>query len=176
MYHSKISNLLALNEIDDSEFHAKLFRTLLLGVFETICKEMKKQNVKNVEKEKFRNHKDKIVATKLLVKKYAGCQLDEDGYIFMKDLLSAHFRTGDARKRFDVTYREFLTKQQHGLCAICKCPITAQTAHLDHIIPWEYVGDALECNYQMLCETCNERKGSATYFEFSMLLLNKRKI
>ena len=175
MYRSKVSNLLVLNEIDDLEFHTKLFRTLLLGVFETICKEMKKQNVKNLEKEKFRNLNDKVVATKLLVKKYAGCQLDEEGYNFMKDLLSAHFRTGDARKRFDAPYRELLTKQQHGLCAICKCPVTAQTAHLDHIIPWEYVGDTLECNYQMLCETCNERKGSATYFEFSMLLLNKRK-
>lgn len=176
MYRSKISNLLALNEIDELEFHEKLFRTLLLGVFETICKEMKKQNVKNVEKEKFRNHKDKVVATKLLVKKYAGCQLDEDGCQLMKDLLSAHFRTGDARKRFDAPYRELLTSQQHGSCAICKCPITASTAHLDHIIPWEYVGDTLEGNYQMLCETCNERKGSATYFEFSMLLLNKRNI
>ena len=44
MYKEKITELISLNDIDDNEFHEKLFRTLLLGVFETICKEMKKQN------------------------------------------------------------------------------------------------------------------------------------
>ena len=39
------------------------------------------------------------------------------------------------------------------------------------------VGDAnkLDENYQSLCETCDERKGTATYYKFSRLLLNKRK-
>ena len=174
MYRDRIAELISLNGIDNFEFHKKLFSTLLLGVFETICKEMKKQNTKLEEKEKFRKHGDKIVATKLLVRKYAGCQLNEEGYHFLSDLFGAHFKTGDPRKRYDEIFREQLTIKQNGLCAICKSHITAKKSHLDHIIPWEYVGDFLEGNYQMLCETCNERKGSATYFEFSRLLLNKK--
>lgn len=174
MYKEKITELISLNDIDDNEFHEKLFRTLLLGVFETICKEMKKQNKKQEEKEKFRNHKDKIVACKMIVRKYAGCQLNEEGYAFLANLLIAHFRTGDPRKKHDDKFRAKLTNQQHGLCAICKKQITTQQAHLDHIIPWDYVGDELNENYQMLCETCNERKGTATYFEFSRLLLNRK--
>ncbi|MBR5553923.1 MAG: HNH endonuclease [Clostridia bacterium] len=51
--------------------------------------------------------------------------------------------------------------------------MSSRTSHLDHIIPWDYVGDNLSDNYQMLCEICNTRKGTSTYFEISMLLLNK---
>lgn len=173
MYNQKITELLALNGIDDKLFYQKLYRTLLLGVFEVICKEMKKRGTKTAEKEIYRKHADKIIATKRIVNQYVGCKLKEEDYAELSTLLAAHFRTGDLRKRFDSAFRERLTKQQNGQCAICKAPITSNDAHLDHIIPWDYVGDNLEDNYQMLCETCNERKGTAAYFELSMLLLNK---
>lgn len=176
MHRQKTLDLLRLNGIDETVFYRKLHRTLLLGVFETVCKEMKKQKTKTAEKERFRKHKDKILPTKMIVKQYAGCELSGDDYAEIATLLAAHFRTGDHRKRFENPYREQLIKQQNGQCAICKTSITVKTAHLDHIIPWDYVGDNLVDNYQMLCETCNERKGTAAYFEFSMLLLNKREV
>lgn len=175
MYKQKTSELLKMNGIDESLFYLKLHRTLLLGVFEVVCKEMKKQNTKAEEKERFRKYNDKIVPTKKMVKKYAGCQLTDDDYAELATLLTAHFRTGDPRKKFEEAFRERLTEQQNGKCAICKIRISEKSAHLDHVIPWDYVGDNLDGNYQMLCETCNERKGTATYFEFSMLLLNRSK-
>ena len=174
MYKQKLSKLLEINGIDEALFHQKIYRTLLLGVFEVTCKEMKKQNTKTIEKERFRKYKNKIVATKKIVKQYAGCELSDEDYTELSILLTAHFRMGDSRKKYEDSYREQLTKQQNGQCAICKTKITAKNSHLDHIIPWDYVGDNLDGNYQMLCETCNERKGTATYFELSMLLLNKR--
>ena len=137
---------------------------------------MKKQNTKIAEKEDFRKRKDKTVATKLIVNRYVGCELNDEDYEKLSFLLTAHFRTGGSRKKYEDSYRDQLIKQQNGQCNICKKPITAKESHLDHIIPWDYVGDNLEGNYQMLCETCNERKGTATYFELSMLLLNKEKI
>ena len=173
MFKEKTEELLRLNEISEDLFHQKLHRTLLLGVFEVICKEMKKQNTKIEEKERFRKYKDKTVPTKKIVKQYSGCELSGDDYAEMAKLLTAHFRIGDPRKKYDDAYREQLTREQNGQCAICKTAICAKGAHLDHIVPWDYVGDNLENNYQMLCETCNERKGKAAYFEFSMLLLNK---
>ena len=173
MYQKKISELLAMNGIDETVFNQKLYRTLLLGVFEVICKEMKKQNTKTAEKERFRRHEDKLVATKKIVKRYAGCELTDEDYAELAPLLSAHFRTGDSRKRFEDSFRNQLIQQQNGQCAICKTRITANGAHLDHIVPWDYVGDNLDHNYQMLCESCNERKGTAAYFEISMLLLNR---
>ena len=52
MFKQKTEELLRLNAISEDLFHQKLHRTLLLGVFEVICKEMKKQNTKTKEKEK----------------------------------------------------------------------------------------------------------------------------
>ena len=173
MYDDKILNLLALNGIDVEVFNQKLHKTLLLGVFEVVCKEIKKQGSKATERTSFRKFKNKTIPTKRIIKQYAGCELLDDEYEEMATLLGAFFNTGDPRKKYDAIYREQLTKKQNGKCAICKTNITAKSAHLDHIIPWDYVGDQLENNYQMLCETCNERKGTAAYFEFSMLLLNK---
>lgn len=173
MFKQKTEELLKLNCIDEDLFHQKLHQTLLLGVFEVICKEMRKQNTKTSEKERFRKYKDKTVPTKKIVKQYSGCELTADDYDELATLLTSHFRTGAPRKKYDDAYREQLTKKQNGQCAICKKHISAKGSHLDHIVPWDYVGDNLENNYQMLCETCNERKGKATYFEFSMLLLNK---
>lgn len=173
MDKGKILDLLAMNGIEESVFLEKLHRTLLLGVFEVVCKEIKKQKRKSVEKESFRKFKDKTIPTRKIVERYAGCQLSGDDYIELSRLLAAFFRTGDPRKKFDDPYREQLLKGQGGRCAICHTEITAERAHLDHIVPWDYVGDNLDNNYQMLCESCNERKGTATYFEFSMLLLNK---
>lgn len=173
MNKGKILDLLAMNGIEESAFLEKLYHTLLLGVFEVVCKEIKKQDVKTTEKERFRKFKDKVIPTRMIVERYAGCQLCDEDYMEMAKLLTAFFRTGDPRKTFDDAYREQLVKRQSGRCAICHGKITAKDAHLDHIIPWDYVGDNLDDNYQMLCETCNKRKGTATYFEFSMLLLNK---
>ena len=87
--------------------------------------------------------------------------------------IGAFFRTGDPRKKYDDDFREALTQKQNNKCAVCGKNISSRTSHLDHIIPWDYVGDNLSDNYQMLCEICNTRKGTSTYFEISMLLLNK---
>lgn len=173
MYQEKISDLLEMNGIEEPVFLQKLHRTLLLGVFETVCKEIKKQNTKIEEKERFRAYTDKAVPARKIAARYAGCKLDDDGYIELSRLLTAFFRTGDPRKNFDSPYREQLVKRQRGRCAVCHARITAKDSHLDHIVPWAYVGDNLNDNHQMLCGTCNERKGTAAYFEFSMLLLNK---
>ncbi len=169
----KIADLLAVNGIEESVFLEKLYRALLLSVFEVVCKEIKKQGVKTMEKENFRKFKNKVIPTRGIVARYAGCQLPDEDYAEMARLLTAFFRTGSPRKKFQDDYREQLIKRQAGQCAICHAPITAKGAHLDHIVPWEYVGDNLEDNYQMLCGICNQRKGTAAYFEFSMLLLNK---
>ena len=174
MYSEMISNLLKANKIDGEIFGEKLYNTLILGVFEAICKDIKKNNTKIDEKVRFmRYSNDKIAATKNIVRRYVGCDLSKTEYIKLSELLTAFFRAGDPRKKFDDNFRESLIEKQNYKCAICGKNISSQNSHLDHIIPWDYVGDNLNDNYQMLCETCNTRKGTSTYFEISMLLLNK---
>lgn len=174
MYSEQISHLLEANDIDVEVFEQKLHNTLILGVFEAICKDIKKLGNKTEEKVRFMKYSnDKIAATKNIVKRYVGCTLSENEYGKLSELLIAFFRTGDSRKKFDEDFRESLSRKQNNRCAVCGKNISSRTSHLDHIIPWDYVGDNLSDNYQMLCETCNTRKGTSTYFEISMLLLNK---
>ena len=173
MLSGNVNELLSLNGIDQKNFEEKLYCTLVLGVFEVICKDIKKKKTKISEREMFRKRNNKISAAKSIVNRYVGCSLTEDGYAQISRLLTAFFSTGDPRKHFDESFRSSLVCRQNGKCAICGKRITSSIAHLDHIIPWEYVGDCLQDNYQMLCETCNTRKGNATYFELSMMLLNK---
>ena len=71
-------------------------------------------------------------------------------------------------------YRLKLLSAQNNKCNICGKSINVTSSHLDHIVPWDYVGDSLDNNYQMLCDTCNTRKGSSTYFEIAMTLLNRK--
>lgn len=174
MYNERIFGLLKANKIDEEAFEKKLYNTLILGVFEAICKDIKKNRTKTDEKVRFmRYSNDKIAATKNIVRRYVGCHLSDSEYIKLSELLTAFFRTGDSRKNFDNNFREALTQKQNNKCAVCGKNISSRNSHLDHIIPWDYVGDNLNDNYQMLCETCNTRKGTSTYFEISMLLLNK---
>lgn len=169
----KTERLLNINGIDQRKFDEKLYQTLLLGVFEALCKDIRKADAWVLERDRYRKYSDKTIAAKKLVTQYVGCTLNDEDYSRLAELLSAFFSAGDARKQFDENYREKLISQQHRRCAICNKPIDITNSHLDHIVPWDYVGDCLKDNYQMLCGTCNTRKGKSVYFELSMLLLNR---
>ena len=169
----RTEQLLQINGIDQAQFDEKLYQTLLLGVFEALCKDIRKNDAWVVERERYRRYTNKTVAAKIIVSNYVGCILPDEAYVRMADLLSAFFSTGDSRKQFDLGYREKLVNSQGKKCAICKKDISVSNSHLDHIVPWDYVGDCLKENYQMLCETCNTRKGKSTSFELSMMLLNR---
>ena len=171
MYNSKIENLLQINNITRSSFEEKAYYTMLLGVFETICKEITKQNLKVHEKEKFRTSPNKLLATKHLVSKYVGCKLSEDEYFYLMNLFIAFFNKDNIRKIYDKKYRQNLLSKQNNKCIICNKNINISSSHLDHIVPWSYVGDELSDNYQMLCESCNAKKNNSIWYEMAMLLL-----
>jgi len=78
---------------------------------------------------------------------------------------------GALRERNNQLKMDLLSQQKY-ICPYCKEKISIKNSHLDHIVPWEYVGDELSGNYQMLCSRCNERKGASPLFELSMLLYN----
>lgn len=173
MYKEKIEKILLDNSITTEEFDNKLYNTLLLGIFEAVCKDIKKNNTRIDEKERYRKNPDKISATKLLIDRYLNCSLSREEYEILNTYFHAFFSKDGTRKLFDEEFRIKLLREQNYKCNICGKSIDV-SSHLDHIVPWDYVGDCLEDNYQMLCDTCNTRKGAATYFEISMTLLNRK--
>ena len=169
---TRIANLLKENDISVQSFDDAVYSTILAGIFETICKEIKKQNKKTEELIRFRNSRDHILVTKGIVNRYMGCKLSEQEYLYLYQLLRAFFRKKDYRIEIPVKTRTDLLTLQNYRCPFCKRTIDIRNSHLDHIVPWDFVGDELMDNYQMLCARCNERKGASSFFGLSMLFYN----
>lgn len=72
--------------------------------------------------------------------------------------------TGDERALSLRTFekRDMARKyeEQGHKCAICKKTFPIEKMHGDHIIPWSEGGKTVYDNLQMLCATCNIRKGA----------------
>lgn len=95
--------------------------------------------------------------------------LTEDEAKYMLELIQAYLNKSTFRKKVDNFVRnELLVKQNHK-CAICSCYMD-NNAHLDHIIPFKYVGDELKNNYQLLCPNCNRIKNVNMDYQLKYLI------
>lgn len=63
-----------------------------------------------------------------------------------------------------------LLELQRGQCPYCKADIRAGGYHLDHLVPLSAGGLNKDGNIQLLCKTCNLRKGSKLPGEFAQRL------
>ena len=58
-----------------------------------------------------------------------------------------------------LAYRR-LIERQGGRCVSCGVHFSGEDETLDHIIPWQFVGDVLDgSNWQLMCLACNAGKG-----------------
>lgn len=59
------------------------------------------------------------------------------------------------------TQDKLIRSRQGSRCASCGCLLKDTQETLDHIVPWQLIGDVDDgCNWQILCSTCNSGKGS----------------
>ena len=60
-------------------------------------------------------------------------------------------------------HRDTLYVRQGGRCAVCGGVVLRQgrQAHVDHIVPLAAGGSGRFRNLQLLCRTCNQRKGAS---------------
>jgi len=90
-----------------------------------------------------------------------------------KDLLRCQERR--ARKRANggrlspgITGK--LMQLQRGRCAICEGDLSVVGKHLDHIVPLAAGGVHEDHNIQLLCPSCNHRKGARDPIEYMQSL------
>ena len=50
-------------------------------------------------------------------------------------------------------------KRDNQICAVCGNPVKDADIEFDHIIPWAKGGSSDEHNIELLCTTCNKKKG-----------------
>ncbi|MBQ9565203.1 MAG: HNH endonuclease, partial [Synergistaceae bacterium] len=65
-------------------------------------------------------------------------------------------------RQFSASDAQTLYNRQNGRCALCGKPFELKDMHADHIKPWSKGGRTALENGQMLCATCNLKKGSHT--------------
>lgn len=53
-----------------------------------------------------------------------------------------------------------LMVEQRGCCAACRCDLGKSGYHVDHMMPLSKGGANDKSNLQLLCPTCNRRKGA----------------
>lgn len=87
----------------------------------------------------------------------------------MYDLIVAYLNKSNYRKSIPIEEKKRLLAKQNNKCRFCGCNIDL-SAHADHIVPFKYVGDELNENFQMLCSHCNEEKGASIDYEIRVLL------
>lgn len=172
MSRSRIRTLINKNGISEERMDNYLYDFMVLTIFEQLCYKMKDPIIKQDIKTYFHRTDSYFLAVKDVVIKYTGCEIgDQEAEILFK-LLIAHFRKIDRRKSYPISLKKELLLAQHCRCNICSINLDVHNSELDHIIPWDFVGDELENNLQLLCTTCNERKGRKIDFHLRMLLIN----
>lgn len=173
---SKLEELLLNNGSNYEQAEEKLYETLIIGVFSAVCKDIEKESKETQIKLRtsFRNIGNDTLGARQILQKYTVCIFSESEYQRFGSLFRAYFQKRDqSRQTESAEIRKRLLEKQRYRCAICKMPLDYSKSHLDHIVPFSLVGDQLDNNYQMLCETCNTRKGDSVYYELSMLILRR---
>lgn len=169
-----LQKLLERNEMSLNQLHETIYETMKLSIFETICLQMKNKDVRQRVLSMLRKSSNQTQYIKRLSLEMTGCALSDEESGKILEWLIAHFRKNPTRKRYPISLKKELLNKQHHTCNICLKSITLNTCELDHVIPWDFVGDELDSNLQLLCCTCNERKGRSIYFQLNMLMIKHK--
>ncbi len=162
---NEIQELIKANGCDENVFIPLLHQTLLLFVLEEVCQKLKyNPELKAQVRSDFRKTTNHAKVCLKLVKEICGTSLSESDGLLISTWIEAYYKKSDIRKIPLLSEKQRLLSAQGNVCACCKQPLTVEASHYDHIIPWDYVGDELSDNYQMLCSYCNEHKSNNVYY------------
>lgn len=168
-----LKNFLIRNGLTQELVEEELYDYLMLGVLDKVASSLKNENTRNCALNLYRGSYDDVETTRRIAKLYCNIDLSEDECELLRKRIFAHFKKKEHRIKPLDDLRMQLWEKQNGCCAICKKSVLANNTHVDHIIPWDLVGDELEHNYQLLCTSCNLRKSNDTSFMFNNLFGNK---
>ena len=162
---NEIRDLIQANSYDENRFASLLHQTLLLFVLEEVCNKLKSDPVLKAQvRSDFRKTANHTKVCLKLAKEICGTVLPESDGLLLSNWIKAFFKKSGVRKIPSPSDKQRLLSFQGNKCACCNQPLSLEMSHYDHIIPWDYVGDELPDNYQMLCSYCNEHKSNNVYY------------
>ena len=147
----------------------KIKEAQLLGLFKQFCEKYTNKQLQNNFRNILYNTTDKERTIFNLFKNEYNYSMSDEETKRMIELLNAFLSKKSFRINYENDVKKMLLKKQSYKCAICGAEIDIKS-HLDHIIPFKYVGDELDNNLQMLCTTCNLRKNASLDFQIRYYL------
>ena len=169
-----LEEFMSLNSIRIDDLLEALHLDVRETILKIVCDKLKKDKTFfSWAKKVFFSTADDTTATKKVIDRACKCKLSESDTLWMKNCIKAFFTKSSLRETIPQDVKESLLCLQHNKCAICGKEITLQTLHVDHIIPWDYVGDKLDNNYQGLCKDCNLAKSNHVAITVTNLILHR---
>lgn len=171
---NELLKLIERNDCDVNEFSELVHRTLLLFILEEVCQKLKSdKKLKERTQSEFRKTTNNARVSLKLVKDICGTQLDDEDAKLIATWIQAFFKKKSVRNPISFATRTQLLEKQNYKCACCKKQLGIEESHVDHIIPWDYVGDELGNNYQVLCSYCNEHKSNNVHYLLKRQIIKK---
>ena len=171
---NNLDEFITLNNINKDQLMDALHYDIRELLLKTICERLKSDKELYLKIRKLYFTHDDLVATKKVVLFICKCQLSNEDFLWMNDCLKAFINKKDTRKAIPGELKKQLCDKQDNKCAICGRSLESVNSHVDHIIPWDYVGDELKNNYQVLCSDCNLHKSNHVAITVSNIILNKQ--
>ncbi len=168
--------MLSIDEILQDENIRKIYHdTVLLCLFKNFC--YKREKDSNYSKRIYKlicETSNIKTTTKAIMKNDFNVDLSDQESELMSLWIQANLRKDNSRRKIADNIKNELCNKQNGICSICGDKLSTDYSRIqvDHIIPFELVGDELKDNYQCLCEHCNKKKSS----KIDYVLLKKLKI
>lgn len=160
------------NNINLNSFLSKTHNKLMIKIFEKLVLDMHDINVKRQIRNRIRNSCNRVLTIKNIIYNRFSLTITNAEAVQIMNYLYAYFNKKNTRISIENISKLDILKKQDFNCAICNGKIDLETSEIDHIIPWVYVGDELQDNYQMLCRTCNRKKCKSIDYDLNNYLIN----
>ncbi len=172
--NSELIEIIQLNNISEDVLYDALHKDILESILSEVCEYMKSNDSSFVSMKKiyYRSAND-IDAIKQIVQNVCHLSLPEQDLVWLNNCVKAFMKKKPHRKQLSNTLRQELWNKQGKKCRICGKEILVENGHIDHMVPWDYVGDELDNNYQVLCSDCNLHKSNHVALAVHSLLFNK---
>ena len=170
---SNLNKLLSLNFIKMKEIENIVYDGIILNIFEKTYNYLEINNNRVEFVKKLRSCKYNEVEIQIycnLVKKLTNFKIGKEEIELVKKLIRAYLQKSNFRISISDDQKNEILNKQYFKCNICKKNINLSNCHIDHIIPFKYVGDELDNNCQALCRNCNWSKNYTIYAIFDEII------
>ena len=169
---NELDEFLELNNIDGNRLLESVYLDIKEIILKAVCEKLKNDHDFYIKAKKIFFSNSDLEATGKIVYMASHYKLSEKDTIWMMNCIKAFLGKNERRRTISLEEKKEILYKQNNKCKICGNYIDISNLHVDHIIPWDYVGDKLPDNFQGLCPDCNWSKGNHVAIAVKNIILH----